>query len=495
MLYPFGQVDQWGDRASVPDISKLETRMYFYYRAIRFIDAGFESLHFGQINIMDNLDGGHVNTIDLFNKIRAYAAQHARRGFVLLDSHASNGGIVESGQLLFDIGCFPARPKEQCGTPYEAILETNYRSSIYGKTVGGITPSGWYCDRIPYNVELDNFGADNPGVCRGATSEYVWGWDESTWFAHCTNAYRNYWLGYAVSWLKTNDNIGYLRPNGRRTISPDPIDINGDGKLEWEYRANTPTASAPDGFGQEETIKALWAEPSALPPLQQWRLTYFGTTNTAGLAANAADWDSDGLKNIFEYAFNTNPTNANASPVTFSCMKLHALDLFIIVAYFVVVVLIGLWVSRRGQRIWIPISSAANPCLGTCWASPTLPACSTSAGTMWLVYILFLYGLKSIWLPWMWPTFNQIFLMMFLSAWLRRSNVLTGAQWMQTRFGTDRGATLAHLSVVFFALVNVIGLLAYAFKGIGKFAAGCCRGISRRKPPASSPTKTSTPWC
>jgi Na+/proline symporter len=89
---------------------------------------------------------------------------------------------------------------------------------------------------------------------------------------------------------------------------------------------------------------------------------------------------------------------------------------------------------------------------------------------MWLVYVLFIYGLKSIWLPWVWPTFNQIFLMMFMSTWLRRSNVLTGAQWMQTRFGNDRGATLAHLSVVVFALVNVIGLLAYAFKGIGKFA-------------------------
>ena len=62
--------------------------------------------------------------------------------------------------------------------------------------------------------------------------------------------------------------------------------------------------------------------------------------------------------------------------------------------------------------------------------------------------------------------------MMFMSAWLRRSNVMTGAQWMQTRFGSDRGATLAHLSVVVFALVNVIGLLAYAFKGIGKFASG-----------------------
>ena len=81
-----------------------------------------------------------------------------------------------------------------------------------------------------------------------------------------------------------------------------------------------------------------------------------------------------------------------------------------------------------------------------------------------------MYGLKSIWIPFLWPVFNQIFLMMFLSAWLRRSNVLTGAEWIQFRFGRGTGANLAHLSVVLFALVNTIGMLAYAFKGIGKFA-------------------------
>jgi hypothetical protein len=43
------------------------------------------------------------------------------------------------------------------------------------------------------------------------------------------------------------------------------------------------------------------------------------------------------------------------------------------------------------------------------------------SGTMWLVYLLFIYGLKSIWIPWLWPVFNQIFLMVFLSLWLRRS--------------------------------------------------------------------------
>lgn len=151
-------------------------------------------------------------------------------------------------------------------------------------------------------------------------------------------------------------------------------------------------------------------------------------------------------------------------------MHLHGLDIGIIVGYFILVVAIGLYVSRRGAKdldsYFLGGKSMKWYMLGVSDASGMFDI----SGTMWLVYVLFLYGLKSIWLPWVWPTFNQIFLMMFMSAWLRRSNVLTGAQWMQTRFGTDTGATLAHLSVVAFALVNVIGLLAYAFKGIGKFA-------------------------
>jgi Na+/proline symporter len=151
-------------------------------------------------------------------------------------------------------------------------------------------------------------------------------------------------------------------------------------------------------------------------------------------------------------------------------MQLHGLDIGIIIGYFCLVVVIGLWVSRKGAKdmdsYFLGGKTMPWYLLGVSDASGMFDI----SGTMWLVYALFLYGLKSIWLPWMWPTFNQIFLMMFMSAWMRRSNVLTGAQWIQTRFGSDRGGTWAHLSVVFFALVNVIGLLAYAFKGIGKFA-------------------------
>jgi Na+/proline symporter len=151
-------------------------------------------------------------------------------------------------------------------------------------------------------------------------------------------------------------------------------------------------------------------------------------------------------------------------------MKLHATDLVIIVGYFLTVILIGLWVSRRGAKdlksYFLGGNSLPWYVLGVSDASGMFDI----SGTMVLVTWLFMYGMKSIWLPWVWPVFNQIFLMMFLSGWLRRSKVLTGAEWIKTRFGDGPGANLAHISVVTFALISVVGMLAYASKGIGKFA-------------------------
>lgn len=94
------------------------------------------------------------------------------------------------------------------------------------------------------------------------------------------------------------------------------------------------------------------------------------------------------------------------------------------------------------------------------------------SGTMWLVYILFVYGMKSVYIPWIWPLFNQIFLMVYLAAWLRKSNVLTGAEWITTRFDQHTaGGRLAHIVTVAFSIVSIIGFLSYGFIGIGKFSA------------------------
>ena len=152
-------------------------------------------------------------------------------------------------------------------------------------------------------------------------------------------------------------------------------------------------------------------------------------------------------------------------------MNLHGIDLSIIVAYIVVTLVIGFWIAHRASKSLRSYFLGGNEIpwylLGVSNASGMFDI----SGTMWLVYLLFVYGLKSIWIPWLWPVFNQIFLMVFLSVWLRRSGVMTGAEWIKFRFGESRGAHLAHISVVVFALLNVIAFLAYAYIGIGKFAA------------------------
>nr|HQI50244.1 sodium:solute symporter [bacterium] len=152
-------------------------------------------------------------------------------------------------------------------------------------------------------------------------------------------------------------------------------------------------------------------------------------------------------------------------------MTLSPLDIGIVIGYLILTVLIGFIVSKRASKglnsYFLADKGLPYWILGVSDASGMFDI----TGTMWLVYVVFVYGLKSVFLPWLWPVFNQVFLMVFMSKWMRRSNVMTGAEWIGTRFGGGRGGVLAHISVVVFALVSVIGFLAYGFAGIGKFLA------------------------
>jgi len=152
-------------------------------------------------------------------------------------------------------------------------------------------------------------------------------------------------------------------------------------------------------------------------------------------------------------------------------MRIHPIDITIVATYVIFVVIAGIMLSRRaaqnldsyflgGKRVpwyFLGISNASSM--------------YDITGTMWMVYLMFAYGVKSAWIPWLWPHFTIVFMMVYLGVWLRRSNVLTGAEWMRTRFGTDLGADLSRLGVSVYAVIAAIGFLGYAFQGIGKFAA------------------------
>jgi Na+/proline symporter len=150
-------------------------------------------------------------------------------------------------------------------------------------------------------------------------------------------------------------------------------------------------------------------------------------------------------------------------------MKLHGIDIAIVLAYLLTVSLIGVFLRRRASKNLNSYLLGGKELPWYLLGLSNASGMFDISGTMWLVTIMFVYGLKSVWLPWLWPTFNQIFLMMFLSAWLRRSNVTTGAQWIGTRFGKGVGAQLSHTVVVVFALIGCLAFTAYAFVGLGKF--------------------------
>ncbi len=151
-------------------------------------------------------------------------------------------------------------------------------------------------------------------------------------------------------------------------------------------------------------------------------------------------------------------------------MKLRLPDIAIIIAYLVTMVVIG-WVLRKKAR-----QNNQNYLMGgklLPWYMLGLSDASDMfdiSGTMWMVSLCFVYGMKSIWIPWLWPVFNQVFLMMYLSRWLRRSNATTGAEWLAGRFGiSGKGVKASHNIVVAFALLSCLGFMAYGFVGLGKF--------------------------
>ncbi|WP_020530687.1 sodium:solute symporter family protein [Flexithrix dorotheae] len=150
-------------------------------------------------------------------------------------------------------------------------------------------------------------------------------------------------------------------------------------------------------------------------------------------------------------------------------MKLNLIDALIILGYLSLTIIIGLLLKKRAQLNKKSYLLGGNNLPWYLLGLSNASGMFDISGTMWLVTILFVYGIKSVWLPWLWPVFNQIFLMVFLSKWLRRSNVTTGAEWIGTRFGFGLGAKLSHTIVVVFALILGLGYLAYGFIGLGKF--------------------------
>ena len=147
------------------------------------------------------------------------------------------------------------------------------------------------------------------------------------------------------------------------------------------------------------------------------------------------------------------------------------IDIAIIVFYFVVVMGLGFWYQRRASKNLESYFLGGRKLHWLALAMSGSVATFDITGTMWIVSLLFLLGMKSMWIHWMWGFLMGAFFMSYMGKWVRRSKVMTAAEWMVTRFGTEKGGKIARTSYALMAVITLASFIGYAFQGIGKFTA------------------------
>jgi Na+/proline symporter len=152
-------------------------------------------------------------------------------------------------------------------------------------------------------------------------------------------------------------------------------------------------------------------------------------------------------------------------------MKLTWLDQIIVVLYLALIMGIGFAMKRRAARGMSAYFLGGRQLPWWALAMSGSSSYFDITGTMWIVSLFILLGLKGMWVHWLWGFPLTAFYLAYMGKWIRRSGVLTGAEWMYTRFGSGKAGDLARLAYTIFAIVTIVALLGYGAVGMGKFGA------------------------
>jgi Na+/proline symporter len=152
-------------------------------------------------------------------------------------------------------------------------------------------------------------------------------------------------------------------------------------------------------------------------------------------------------------------------------MQLSAIDQLIVVLYLATIMAIGFAMKRKAAK---GMSSYFLGGRQLPWWALAMSGSSSYfdiTGTMWIVSTFIALGLKGMWVHMLWGFPITAFYLAYMGKWIRRSDAMTGAEWMKTRFGSGRSGDIARFSYTLFAILTITALLGYGAIGMGKFGA------------------------
>ena len=150
-------------------------------------------------------------------------------------------------------------------------------------------------------------------------------------------------------------------------------------------------------------------------------------------------------------------------------MKLSAIDQIIVVLYLATIMAIGFAMKRKAAK---GMSSYFLGGRQLPWWALAMSGSSSYfdiTGTMWIVSTFIALGLKGMWVHMLWGFPITAFYLAYMGKWIRRSDAMTGAEWMKTRFGSGKAGDIARFSYTLFAVLTITALLGYGAIGMGKF--------------------------
>jgi solute:Na+ symporter, SSS family len=150
-------------------------------------------------------------------------------------------------------------------------------------------------------------------------------------------------------------------------------------------------------------------------------------------------------------------------------MQLSVIDMVIVVLYLAAIMSIGFAMKRKAAK---GMSSYFLGGRQLPWWALAMSGSSSYfdiTGTMWIVSTFIALGLKGMWVHMLWGFPITAFYLAYMGKWIRRSDAMTGAEWMKTRFGPGKAGDIARFSYTLFAILTITALLGYGAIGMGKF--------------------------
>ena len=149
---------------------------------------------------------------------------------------------------------------------------------------------------------------------------------------------------------------------------------------------------------------------------------------------------------------------------------MSTVDLIIVIIYLLAIVIIGLLMQKKASQ-GIDSYFLGNRKLPWWVLGASGMASNTDiAGTMINTAFIYALGTKGFFIEIRGGvTLIMAFLMVFMGKWNRRSQVMTQAEWMHFRFGTEKEGDFARIISAIAAIVMTVAMVTYFVIGAGKF--------------------------